>query len=64
MVTLMRAPGGKTATPPGHVELLNLLARAAGHRNVKSLRAATLAASVRADAEVHGLLNAWRRLTR
>jgi hypothetical protein len=30
--------------PPGHVELLNLLARAAGHRNVQSLRAATLAA--------------------
>jgi hypothetical protein len=28
--------------PPGHVELLNLLARAAGHRNVQSLRAATL----------------------
>jgi hypothetical protein len=25
--------------PPGHVELLNLLARAAGHRNVQSLRA-------------------------
>lgn len=30
--------------PPGHVELLNLLARAAGHRNVQSLRAVTLAA--------------------
>ena len=28
------------AEPPGHVELLNLLARAAGHRNVQSLRAA------------------------
>ena len=28
--------------PPGHVELLNLLARAAGHRNVQSLRAAAL----------------------
>jgi hypothetical protein len=26
--------------PPGHVELLNLLARAGGHRNVQSLRAA------------------------
>ena len=28
------------AEPPGHVELLNMLARAAGHRNVQSLRAA------------------------
>lgn len=27
------------AAPPGHVELLNLLARAAGHRNVQALRA-------------------------
>jgi hypothetical protein len=27
------------AEPPGHVELLNLLARAAGHRNVQALRA-------------------------
>ena len=26
--------------PPGHVELLNLLARAAGHRNLAALRAA------------------------
>jgi hypothetical protein len=26
--------------PPGHVELLNLLARAAGHRNIQALRAA------------------------
>ncbi len=30
----------RTPQPPGHVELLNLLARAAGHRNVQSLRAA------------------------
>jgi hypothetical protein len=30
------------AEPPGHVELLNLLARAAGHRNVQSLRAAAM----------------------
>jgi hypothetical protein len=29
----------KTARPPGHVELLNMLARAAGHRNFQSLRA-------------------------
>lgn len=28
------------APPPGHQELLNLLARAAGHRNLQSLRAA------------------------
>ena len=27
------------ATPPGHVEMLNLIARAAGHRNVQALRA-------------------------
>ena len=26
--------------PPGHVELLNLISRAAGHRNVQALRAA------------------------
>ncbi len=34
-----RAP----ATPPGHVELLNLIARAAGHRNVQALRASRAA---------------------
>jgi len=27
------------AEPPGHVEMLNLIARAAGHRNVQALRA-------------------------
>jgi hypothetical protein len=31
------------AKPPSHVELLNLIARAAGHRNVQTLRAAMLA---------------------
>lgn len=30
----------ETAEPPGHVETLNLVARALGHRNVQSLRAA------------------------
>lgn len=30
------------AEPPGHVELLNLIARAAGHRNLQALRAAGL----------------------
>ena len=30
--------------PPGHVELLNLLARAAGHRNIQALRAAAVLA--------------------
>jgi hypothetical protein len=30
-------------TPPGHVEMLNLIARAAGHRNVQALRVAMLA---------------------
>jgi hypothetical protein len=29
-----------TSEPPGHVEVLNLVARAAGHRNVQALRAA------------------------
>jgi hypothetical protein len=29
------------AEPPGHVEMLNVIARAAGHRNVQALRAAT-----------------------
>jgi hypothetical protein len=29
--------------PPGHVELLNMLARAAGHRNLQALRAAARA---------------------
>lgn len=32
--------------PPGHVELLNLLARALGHRNLQSLQAATLVPSL------------------
>ncbi|MFO1326691.1 MAG: DUF2087 domain-containing protein [Rubrivivax sp.] len=31
--------------PPGHVALLNLIARAAGHRNVQALKAAPVAAS-------------------
>jgi len=30
-----------TAEPPSHVEMLNLIARAAGHRNVQALRAAS-----------------------
>jgi hypothetical protein len=30
------------AEPPGHVELLNLIARAVGHRNLQALRAAGL----------------------
>lgn len=30
----------REARPPGHVELLNMLARAAGHRNLQSLQAA------------------------
>ena len=29
--------------PPGHVEMLNLIAKAAGHRNAQALRSATLA---------------------
>lgn len=34
---LVEAP---PATPPGHVEMLNLIARAAGYRNVQALKAA------------------------
>ena len=37
--------------PPGHVELLNLIARAAGHRNVQALKAS--AATVAAAAPAH-----------
>jgi hypothetical protein len=34
---------------PGHVEMLNLLARAAGHRNVQALKAAAAARPARSD---------------
>lgn len=40
------------AAPPGHVELLNLLARAAGHRNVQALRAASRSGVPRPPAAV------------
>ena len=45
--TLGRALADRHAskpTPPGHVELLNLIARAAGYRNVQALKAAAPAA--------------------
>ena len=32
--------------PPGHVEMLNLLARAAGHRNIQALRAEAASAAI------------------
>jgi hypothetical protein len=38
------------ARPPGHVELLNMLARAAGHRNFQSLKARPPALAPTADA--------------
>jgi hypothetical protein len=38
---------------PGHVEMLNLLARAAGHRNVQALQAAARARAPATDAPVH-----------
>jgi hypothetical protein len=42
--SLARALGEREeAKPPSHVELLNLIARAAGHRNLQALRAAMLA---------------------
>jgi len=47
---LARALGERQSpdgAPPGHVEMLNLIARAAGHRNLQALQAATLRAPVR-----------------
>ncbi len=38
---------------PGHVEMLNLLARAAGHRNVQALKAATAAGPQPQPAAIH-----------
>lgn len=43
----LHARHAEGAPPPGHQELLNLLARAAGHRNLQSLRAAALPAAAR-----------------
>ena len=40
---------------PGHVEMLNLVARAAGHRNVQALKAAA-----RPDEQTAALLRAVR----
>jgi hypothetical protein len=40
----------RSARPPGHLELLNMLARAAGHRNYQSLRAQSSAAAPEAPA--------------
>jgi len=42
------------AGAPSHVEMLNLLARAAGHRNLQALRAARPSAPVRAAAPARG----------
>lgn len=42
--------------PPGHVELLNLLARAAGLRNFATLKAASLAASAQGSAAAAAVL--------
>jgi hypothetical protein len=39
---------------PGHVEMLNLLARAAGHRNVQALKAAPAKAPAAAPPRWHG----------
>jgi hypothetical protein len=38
--TALKARHAETTEPPGHVETLNLVARALGHRNVQGLRAA------------------------
>lgn len=45
---------GRGAGAPSHVELLNLLARAAGHRNVQALRAARPVAANRAATPMRG----------
>ena len=37
----------REAKPPSHVEILNLVARAAGHRNVQALRASLVTPSVK-----------------
>jgi hypothetical protein len=42
--------------PPGHVELLNLLARSAGLRNFATLKAASLAASAQGSAAAGAVL--------
>jgi hypothetical protein len=42
--------------PPGHVELLNLLARSAGLRNFATLKAASLAASAQGSAAAAAVL--------
>lgn len=49
--------------PPGHVELMNLIARAAGHRNVQALKAAvpTVAPAVVASAPPVGLSDNARK---
>lgn len=46
----------REARPPGHVELLNMLARAAGHRNLQSLQAAAPAALPQAASPVAATL--------
>ncbi len=40
----LKARHAEGAPPPGHVELLNLIARALGHRNLQSLQAARASA--------------------
>lgn len=45
------------ARPPGHMELLNMLARAAGHRNLQSLQAAIPAPAPKASASARATLS-------
>jgi hypothetical protein len=45
--TALKARHATRPEPPGHVEMLNLVARALGHRNVQALRAAQQAAPPR-----------------
>ena len=49
--------------PPGHVELLNLLARAGGHRNIQSLRATVSLQPVAVNADEPQTLTALARKT-
>ncbi|HTU12333.1 MAG TPA: DUF2087 domain-containing protein [Allosphingosinicella sp.] len=59
----LRAQLAARATPPSHVEMLNMLARGAGHRNFQQLRAGAApaaAGSPRPPADSTALLRAAR----
>lgn len=64
LAAALQARHAERPEPPGHVETLNLVARALGHRNVQSLRAALRTpAAARAQAEAPAPLSANARKT-